>query len=61
MRFGLLIGATGSHSSLLSEVREMTPFGSRQEPASQVPKKCWLLSNHQKVSIAPSMQFAFSK
>ena len=50
MRFGMLIGATGSHSSLLSEVTEMTPFGSRQDPASQVPKECWLLSNHQKVS-----------
>jgi len=35
MSSDMLIGATGSHRSLLPEVREMYPFG-REEPVSQV-------------------------
>jgi hypothetical protein len=49
MSFEMLIGATGSHMSLLPEVRGMTSFG-RWEPASEVLEKCWLLSSHQKFS-----------
>ena len=36
MLFEMLIGTTGSHVSLLLEVREMTPFG-KPEP---VPEEC---------------------
>ena len=52
MRSDMLEGATGSHMSLLPEGREVTPFGI-WKPALQVPKKCWLLSNHQKSSYSP--------
>ena len=45
--FDMLIVTTGSHMSCLPEVREMTHF-SRQKRTSQVPEKCWLLSNCQK-------------
>lgn len=38
--------------SLLLEIREMTPFV-REEVASQVPEKGWLLSKHQKSSCSP--------
>lgn len=50
--FDMLVGATGTHISLLPEVREMSPFG-RWEMVLQVPEEFWLLSNHQKSSCSP--------
>lgn len=47
MSFAMSIGAIARHTSLLSEEKEMAPFG-RQKPASQVPEVSWLLSNIQK-------------
>lgn len=49
MDFDMLISATGSHMSLLPEVRKMTPLG-RWELVSQFPEECWLLCNFQKSS-----------
>lgn len=48
MHFGLLIGTTGSHLSLLSEIKKWLLLV--EEPAFQVLKECWLLSNHQRSS-----------
>lgn len=45
MSFEMLTGTTGSHMSLLLEVREMVPFN-KWKLVSQVPKEHWLLSNH---------------
>lgn len=42
--FGMLIGATGGHLSLLLLERE-DGFFCRQELAFQVPKECYLLPN----------------
>lgn len=41
MCFDVLIGTMGSHMSLLSEVKEMIPFG-RGEPVSQIIEECCL-------------------
>lgn len=50
--FDMLVGATGSLTSLLPVVREVTPFA-RCKQVSQVPEQCWLLSNDQRSSYRP--------
>ena len=43
MRFDMLIGASGSHRSLLPVTRGIIPFG-REGLASQVPEGCFYLT-----------------
>lgn len=50
--FDMLIGATGSLTSRLPVVREVTPLA-RFKQVSQVPEQCWLLYNDQESSYRP--------
>ena len=44
MCFDVLLGATGSHVSLLPGVREMTSCGGGE--LDKVSEECWLLSDY---------------